>query len=58
MPRTLTDLYRWKPKFVGQRLYIEQYRHWCIAVRSASGNGLVWLLPPSAAIYTDIEEAA
>lgn len=46
MPRTLTDLYRWKPKFVGQRIYCEELRHWVSAAKSASGNGLVWVLPP------------
>ncbi len=47
MVRQIIDLSsKFPPKFVGQRAYVGEINTWVFAVKSASGKGLVWLLPP------------
>lgn len=47
MVKLIIDLKsKFPPKFVNQRAYCAEINSWIVAVRSASGKGLVWLLPP------------
>ena len=51
MVKSIIDLsIKFPPKFINQKAYCEEIRTWVYAVRSASGNGYRWLLPPVAAL--------